>query len=225
MSGITDHMLFGIFIIVTTFYIGLFISRKLKTPLANPLLISVILCLIVLRTFHISYDSFYQGGQFVNMFVFPATVAIGVSIYRQMKILKKEFIPIFLGCLLSSLCSMGTTLALCKVFGLDEKITMSLLPKSITTAIALDVSTRLNGVTSVTLLVVMLSGILGAVINPLIIKALRFKDAVAVGVAMGSVSHAIGTAKAMELGELEGTVSGVSIGVTGLITVVITIFL
>lgn len=225
MSNITSNPLFGIMLTVVSFYIAGEISRKVKTPLANPLLIATLLCAAVMKVFHISYEDYIEGAQFVSMFLLPSTAMLGLSVYRQRKVLKEQFLPVVAGCFCGSVLSMVSTVVLCRVFLPDEVMVHSLLPKSVTTAIALDISEQLGGVDTITLTAVIVCGIGGAVIHPLVIKALHLKDSVATGVAMGTASHAIGTAKALEMGEVEGAVSGVSMGVAGICTVIIALFL
>ncbi len=225
MSNIVTNPLFGIVLTVFSFYLAGGISKKIKTPLANPLLIATIICIIILKTFKISYEDYMEGAQFVSMFLVPATAMLGLSIYRQRKILKEQFIPIVAGCFVGSLISMGSTVVLCRVFALHSDMMYSLLPKSVTTAIALDVSEQLGGLRSITLMAVILCGIGGAILHPIVIRILRLKDPVAIGVSIGTASHAIGTAKALEIGEIEGAVSGVAMGVAGICTVIIALFL
>lgn len=225
MSSILSSPLFGIFLTIFSFYIGGGISKKLKTPLANPLLLATIICIVVTKALNISYEDYMEGAQFVSMFLVPVTAMLGLSIYRQRKILKEQFLPIVAGCLAGSLLSMGSTVLLCRIFVVRDDLMRSLLPKSVTTAIALDISDQLGGLRSVTLMAVIICGIGGAIIHPMIIKILKLKDKVAIGVAFGTASHAIGTAKALEIDEVEGAVSGVAMGVAGICTVIIALFI
>ena len=225
MNSILSSAFFGIFLTIFSFYIGGGISKRIKSPFANPLLLATIICIAVMKLLHVSYDDYMEGAQFVSMFLVPVTAMLGLSIYRQRKILKEQFLPIVVGCLFGSLLSMGSTVVLCRILVLHDDIMCSLLPKSVTTAIALDISDQLGGLRSVTLMAVIICGIGGAIIHPLIIKLLRLKDQVAIGVAFGTASHAIGTAKALEIGEVEGAVSGVAMGVAGICTVIIALFI
>lgn len=225
MDNIVANPLFGVFLTVFCFYVGGKISGRFGTPLANPLLIASILCIAVLKIFGISYEDYMAGGQFISMFLVPATAMLGLSVYRQRKVLKEQFWPIVVGCFAGSVLSMVSTVVLCRVLVLDQDLMHSLLPKSVTTAIALDISGQLGGIDTITLMAVIVCGIGGAVIHPFIIRILQLKDPVAVGVAFGTSSHAIGTSKALEMGEIQGAVSGVSMGVAGICTVIIALFL
>lgn len=225
MNELYSNPLFGLFLTMISFYIGNRISARFHTPVANPLLIAAIICTGILKILHIPYEDYMKGASFVSMFLVPVTAMLGLAIYRQRKILKEEFFPILAGCLAGSLISMGSTVVLCRWFLIRTDILKSLLPKSVTTAIALDISSQLGGIQSVTLIAVIACGVFGAIIHPFIIKILRLKDPVATGVAFGTASHAIGTSKALEIGEVEGAVSGVAMGVAGICTVIIALFL
>lgn len=225
MSNLASNPFFGIFLTIFSFYLAGAIAKKVKNPIANPLLIATIICIAVLKLFHISYNDYMEGAQFVSLFLVPVTAMLGLSIYRQRKVLKEQFLPIVMGCLVGSFLSMGSTVLLCRMLSVNSDIMCSLLPKSVTTAIALDISEQLGGLRSVTLMAVIICGIGGAIIHPMIIKMLRLKDPVAIGVAFGTASHAIGTTKALEIGEVEGAVSGVAMGVAGICTVIIALFL
>ena len=216
---------FGLFLTVGSFYVGDLAAKKVKSPLANPLLIAMIICVAVLKLFHIPYEDYMKGAQYVTFFLVPVTAMLGLSIYRQRKVLKEEFFPIVIGCLGGSLLSMGSTVILCRMLALNSEMLYSLLPKSVTTAIAIDVSSQLGGLKSVTMMAVVICGTVGAILHPIIIRALRLKDPVAIGVAFGTASHAVGTAKALEIGEVEGAVSGVAMGVAGICTVMIALFI
>lgn len=225
MRELYSNPLFGLFLTTGSFYIGSKLSAKFHTPVANPLLIAAAICIAVLKIFEIPYEDYMEGAEVVSMFLVPVTAMLGLAIYRQRKVLKEEFFPILIGCLMGSLLSMGSAVILCRAFFLRSNIIHSLLPKSVTTAIALDVSEQLGGIRSITLIAVIACGVLGAIIHPFIIKILRLKDPVATGVAFGTASHAIGTSKALEIGEIEGAVSGVAMGVAGICTVIIALFL
>ncbi|MEE0252565.1 MAG: LrgB family protein [Acutalibacteraceae bacterium] len=147
------------------------------------------------------------------------------SIYLQLKVLKKYWLPILVGCLTSCIVSIGSTIGLCKLFGLDNTLTNSLIPRSVTTPIAMSVSEKLGGISGITVAAVIITGIFGAVAAPLLAKLLHIKNPVGVGVGLGCSCHAIGTARALELGEIQGAMSSIALGVAGMMTVVISLFL
>ena len=135
MSEIWSNPLFGVLLTVFSFYIGGQVSKKIKSPIANPLLIAMVICVLVMKVLHISYDDYMEGAQFVSMFLVPVTAMLGLSIYRQRAVLKEQFFPIVIGCLLGSILSMGSTVILCRMLVMHEEMIYSLLPKSVTTAI------------------------------------------------------------------------------------------
>ena len=206
---------------ILTYEIGILIQKRVKNPIANPLLIAMLLMIGILVATGTPVETYNTGGSFISMCLSPATVVLAVPIFRQMEVLKRNLLPILAGALVGSLVSMGSVFALCRLFGLEDKLTASLLPKSITTAIAQDVSSVLGGIPSVTVICVCLTGILGAIALPSFLKLVRISDPVATGIAIGTASHAVGTSRAIQLGETEGAMSGLAIGIAGIITAVL----
>ena len=225
MSAVYASPMFGILLCVFTFEIGRFLSRKLKTPLANPLLIAIALSIAYLQVFRVPLEDFQTGGKMISMFLAPSTAVIAVSIYSQLDVLKKNFLPILAGCFTGAVTSIVSVVALCRVFGLSDELTASLIPKSVTTPIAMEVARQQGGIVSITVAAVIVTGIMGAIFAPVLIKIFRVKDPVEAGIAIGTCSHALGTTKAIEIGEVEGAMSGIAIGVTGIITVLLAMFL
>ena len=225
MMQFTDSYLFGIVLSIAAFMLGVWLNRKTKLPLFNPLLIAVMLIVAVLLLFGIPLDNFRKGAQFISVFLAPATASLAVSIYNQRKILGQYFAPVVIGCFAGSVASMVSAYLLCKAFGLEDALVATMLPKSVTTPIAMGICEGLGGIVPVTVAAVILTGIVGAMTAPLMVKLFRVKGPIAQGVAIGTCSHAIGTTKAMEMGELQGAMSSIAIGVAGLITVVLSLFL
>lgn len=224
MNKLTASPLFGVFLCIVTFAVGQWINKKTKIPLLNPLLIAVALSIAVLQAFHIPLENFNQGGDLVSLFLGPATAVLALAVYRQLAVLKKHFLPILAGCTVGSLVSMGSAALLCKALRLDEALTAAMIPKSVTTPIAMEISRAHGGLVAVTVAAVVLTGILGAIFAPLLIKLFHITEPVAQGVAIGASSHAVGTTKAVELGEVQGAMSGIAIGVCGIITVLLSLF-
>lgn len=225
MKDIFSSPMFGIVLCIFTYKAALYVNQKLKTPLANPLVIAISFIIIILKVFNISLADFQQGGDIISMFLAPATVALALSIYRQIKVLKKYFLPIIAGCFGGCITSMSSVYFLCKLFKLDEKIIASMLSKSVTTPIAIEITNQLGGIAPITVAAVIVTGIMGAVLAPTLIKFFHIDNSIAAGVAIGASSHAVGTSKAIEIGEIEGAMSGVSIVVSGIITVILSIFI
>jgi len=224
MSEVYASPFFGIFLSILTFEIGVWINKKTRSAVANPLLIAVILCILVIKIFRIPLESYYVGGDLITVFLGPATAVLALSIYSQFALLKKYFLPILLGTITGSLVSVSSAYLLCKLFHLDDVLTRSMLTKSVTTPFAIAISKNIGGIPSVAVAAVVMTGILGSVFAPLLIRLFHVKNPVAAGVAIGTSSHAVGTSKAIELGETEGAMSGIAIGMAGIVTVIISLF-
>lgn len=216
---LADAAFFGMFLTLATYVFGTWLKKKFKTAVFNPILISVGLTIIILSGFHIGYDTYLQGAGYISYFLTPATVALAVPLYEQFEILKKNLTAVLCGIFSGVLASMLSVLGLSVLFSLSHEEYVTFLPKSITTAIGLGVSEELGGYAAVTVAVIILTGILGNVIAEAFLKLARVTEPIAKGIAIGSASHAIGTAKAMEMGEVEGAMSSLSIVVSGIMTV------
>lgn len=216
-------MVVGTVLSLIVFKLSVFLYQKVQSPLLNPLLVTAILIIVMLSVFNIPLNSYEQSVQIISFLLGPATVALAYSVYRQRRILKEHFIPIVAGCLVGSIVSMASAYGLCELLGLGDQLAVSFVPKSVTTPIAISLSQQLGGITSITVAAVIVTGILGAIFSPLMSRIFHVHDSVARGVAIGTCSHAVGTTKALEMGSLEGAMSGVSIAVSGLLTTVIVI--
>ncbi|MDU5107174.1 LrgB family protein [Clostridium sp.] len=219
MEILTENILFGIIISLLAFEAGLLIYKKTKFPLFNPLLIAIALVISFLLIFKIDVDVYNKGGQFINMFLGPATVVLAVPLYKQFHLLKKHLLPILIGILIGSSIGISSVILLANIFGLEKVLTISLLSKSVTTPIGIEITNQLGGLAPVTVLSIVISGIIGSIIGPLLCKKFKINDKVAIGIALGTASHAVGTSKALELGETEGAMSSLSIGIAGIMTV------
>lgn len=219
MEILTENALFGIIISLLAFEAGLLIYKKTKFPLFNPLLIAIALVISFLLVFNIDVDIYNKGGQFINMFLGPATVVLAVPLYKQLNLLKKYLLPILVGILLGSSIGISSVILLANIFGFEKVLTMSLLSKSVTTPIGIEITKQLGGLAPVTVLSIIISGIIGSILGPLLCKKFKINNKVAIGIAIGTASHAVGTTKALELGETEGAMSSLSIGIAGIMTV------
>lgn len=218
MSVLTESPFFGVALTVAAYWLGTKIQKKTGLVICNSIIIAVALLIAVLSVFHIPYEAYYQGGGIINMLLGPATACMAVTVYAKLDLLKKNWLPVLLGCLAGTVTSIGSILVMCRLFGLDAAMTASLLPKSVTTPIATAVSEGHGGIVSITVAAVIFTGILGNLAAPFLVKLFRVRDPLAAGLGIGACSHAIGTAKALELGETEGAMSGLAIGVCGIIT-------
>ena len=218
-----DSVFFGVFISVVTYEIGALIKRKWNVATFNPLLISIALIIVFLILFDVDYDTYDFGAQYLSYFLTPATVALAVPLYEQIEPLKNNWKAIIAGIFSGALTSALCVLILSIVMGLDHKQYVTLLPKSITTAIGMGLSEELGGIVTITVAVIVVTGVIGNMFAEQICKLFHSTDPVAKGIAIGSSAHAMGTAKAMEMGEIEGAMSSLSIAVSGLLTVVVSL--
>ena len=221
MNAIINSPLFGILLSLVAFEIGTIISKKWKHTLLNPLLIANVLIVGFLLTTGISLESYNVGGNYIAVMLSPATVVLAIPLYRQISSLKKYWKPILAGILTGSLTSIACVLFFGKLLNLGDTLTRSLLPKSITIPMGSVVSEQIGGIPSVTIIAITITGITGAVAAPAICKLCRIKHSVAQGVAIGTASHALGTSRAMEIGEVQGAMSSLSIGLAGLFTAIV----
>lgn len=221
MSALLNTPVFGILLSVAAFEIGIIVSRKTKNPLLNPLLIAIILVILFLMGLDIPKEQYDLGGSFILFFLGPATVVLAVPLYKQIELLKKDLVPILIGISVGSATSIISVILLSRLFHVDLSVAVSMLPKSVTTAIGMEISKEIGGIVSLSVAVIVLTGITGAVIGPGLLKLFRISDDVAQGIAIGTASHAVGTSKAMELGETQGAMSGLSIGIAGIATVIL----
>lgn len=218
-----DSVFFGVFISIVTYEIGALIKRKWNVAIFNPLLISIALIIIFLILFDVDYDTYEFGAKYLSYFLTPATVALAVPLYEQIEPLKHNWKAIIAGILSGALTSALCVLILSVIMGLDHKQYVTLLPKSITTAIGMGLSEELGGIVTITVAVIVVTGVIGNMFAEQICKIFHIVDPVAKGIAIGSSSHAMGTSKAMEMGEIEGAMSSLSIAVSGLLTVVVSL--
>lgn len=215
-----QSLFFGVVISVLGYELGLFLKKKLKWAICNPLLISIAVVMLVLVVFDIPYETYNQGAVYLSYLLTPATVCLAIPLYEQVELLKKHAWAILAGLLSGVFSGIICVLVLSHLFKLDHAQYVTLLPKSITTAIGMGVSEELGGYVTITVAVIIVTGILGNVIAELVCRMFKIEEPVAKGIAIGSAAHAVGTAKAMELGEIEGAMSSLSIAVAGLLTVI-----
>ena len=215
-----DSLFFGVAVSVLAYQVGMLVKKKWKLAVFNPLLISIILVMAVLLIFHVDYETYNEGAKYLSYLLTPATVCLAIPLYEQLEQLKKNVKAIVAGILSGVVTSLCSVLILALAFGLSHEEYVTLLPKSITTAIGMGVSEELGGIVTITVAVIIVTGVLGNIIAELVCKIFRIHEPVARGIAIGSASHAIGTARALEMGEVEGAMSSLSIAVSGLLTVI-----
>ena len=215
-----NSVFFGAVISLVAYEAGLLLKKKFKLAILNPLLIGTICVIGFLLIFRIDYEEYNEGAKYISYLLTPATVCLAVPLYQQLNLLKKNLKAVAAGILSGVLTSILSVLGLSYLFGLSHDMYVTLLPKSITTAIGMGVSEELGGIVTITVAVIIITGVLGNIIADVVYRVFRIKEPVAKGLALGTASHAIGTAKAMEMGPVEGAMSSLAIAVAGLLTVI-----
>lgn len=218
---ISESAYFGVAVSLLGYEIGLVLRKRLKHPLANPLLISIVLVMLALVALGVDYQAYYAGAKYLSWLLTPATVCLAVPLYEKLALLRRNLKAVAAGIASGVLASLCSVFLLSKLFGLTHEQYVTLLPKSVTTAIGMGVSEELGGVVPVTVAAITVTGILGNVLAEAIFRLFRIRHPVARGLALGTASHAIGTSRAMELGEAEGAMSSLAIAVAGLMTVIL----
>ncbi len=217
---LADSVCFGAVLNLIAYEAGLFMKKKFKLSILNPLLIANVCVMVVLLLFKVEYQHYNEGAKYISYLLTPATVCLAVPLYQQLELLKKNLKAVAGGITAGVLASLISVLLLAKLFSLSHEQYVTLLPKSITTAIGMGISEELGGIQTITVAVIIVTGILGNVIAEFVCKFFRIEEPIAKGLALGTASHAIGTAKAMVLGKIEGAMSSLAIAVAGLLTVI-----
>lgn len=212
--------LFPLVLSLGSYQIGLWCQKKTKSPLCNPLLIATLLSIGVLLLTDFDLQVYQSGSSWITWLLTPATVSLAVPLYDQLKAFKKDLGAILTGVAAGTVASLGSIALLCALFRLDSLLTISLLPKSVTTAIGVALTESAGGISSLTSAAIILTGILGNLTGSFLCKLLRITDPIAQGVGFGTASHVIGTSRANEIGTLTGAVSSLSLAVAGILTAV-----
>ncbi len=220
MTFFEQSVFFGVAVSLMAYGLGVLLQKKCRLALFNPLLISVIVTVAVLVTARIDYDVYYEGAKYLSYLLTPATVCLAVPLYEKLSLLKQNWKAIFAGIFSGVVTTLCSVLVMSRLFGLTHEEYVTLLPKSITTAIGMGVSEELGGYVTLTVAMIIITGIFGNVVAVAVCRLFRITDPIAKGIGIGSAAHALGTAKALEIGEVEGAMSSLSIVVAGLLTVV-----
>ena len=222
MNGLLETSLyFGMALSVGSYLAALQLKKRLKWAVLNPLLVSSVLVIGFLSVFRIDYQTYYEGAKYLSYLLTPATVCLAIPLYKQLELLKEHWTAVFAAIGSGVAASAFSVFCLVKLLGLGHEDYVTLLPKSITTAIGMGVSEEAGGIVSLTVAAIILTGVAGSVMAELIFKAAGIRHPVAKGLALGTSAHAVGTSKALEMGEIEGAMSSLSIAVAGLLTVIL----
>lgn len=213
-------MFAGVTLSLISYIAGIELKKKFKLGIFNPLLVSIVICIAVLIIGDVDYEVYNEGAKYISYLLTPATVCLAIPLYEQWRLLKENFKAVVFGLVAGVVTSLITVLALSLLMGLTHKEYVTLLPKSITTAIGMAVSEELGGYVTITVAVIIVTGVIGNMIGELVCKIFKITEPISKGLSFGSAAHAIGTAKAIEIGEVEGAMSSLAIAVSGILTVV-----
>ncbi len=211
----------GVTISLISYALGSWLKKKFGFGFFNPLLISIVVTILVLVSCNVSYETYNEGAKYLSWLLTPSTVCLAIPLYEEWELLKKNAKAVILGVFSGVITSLITVFVLSKMMGLSHENYVTLLPKSITTAIGMGVSEELGGYVTITVAVIVITGVIGNILGEFICKIFRIHEPISKGLALGTAAHAIGTAKAMELGDVEGAMSSLSIAVAGVFTVVL----
>lgn len=215
-----NSVYFGIVLSLASYGVGMFLKKRFKYAFLNPLLIAVIITIAVLVVGHVDYDVYYNGAQYISFLLTPATICLAVPLYEKFELLKKNYKAIMIGIGTGVVASLTSVLVLANIFNLGHGEYVTFLPKSVTTAIGMGVSEELGGDISVTAAVIIVTGVIGSIVAEKLCKVFKITEPIAKGIGIGSAAHAIGTSKAMEMGDTEGAMGSLSIVVAGILTVI-----
>ena len=214
-----NSMFAGVTLSLLAYIAGSLLKKKFKLGVFNPLLISIVISIGVLVAGDIDYEVYNEGAKYLSYLLTPATVCLAIPLYEQWELLKKNVKAVVAGLVAGVITSITTVFVLSLIMGLSHEEYVTLLPKSITTAIGMGVSEELGGYVTITVAVIIVTGVLGNIMGELVCKIYKINEPISKGLAFGSASHAIGTARAMEIGEIEGAMSSLAIAVSGILTV------
>ena len=218
---LNESMFFYTFITLLFYLITAFLQKKTKRAWLNPLLLTIVFIVIMLTAFDIKYESYKSGTGIITYLLTPATVCLAVPLYEKLSLLKKNIAAIFIGIFSGVITSALCIFLVVATFNLDSTVAATFLPKSVTTAIGIGIATELGGISALAAISIIITGVVGNIFAESICRLFRITDPIAIGAAIGTSSHACGTAKALQMGQTEGAVSGLAVAVAGIMTVVV----
>lgn len=221
INTLSVALFFGAALTMIAFSIGLIVQKKFKLKILNPIIISVAMIIIFLKLTGISYDTYNKGAQLISVFLTPATVCLAVPLYEKLQLLKDNLLAVLGGIFAGVAANLLTVWGVCVAFNLDKTIFATMAPKSITTAIGMALSQETGGIVNITVAMIVLTGNTGYLLAEAMIRICKIKSPVAKGIAIGTSTHVLGTSKAVELGDVEGAMSGLAVAVAGIITVIV----
>lgn len=213
--------LFILTLVVGSYLGALGLYKKTRVPLLHPLLTSILFIIAILKAFEIEYDTFKDGSRIIHFMLGPSVVALGYVLYEQMQYIKGNVVSILTAIFVGAIVGIVSVIAIGKLMGADATLIATLQPKSVTTPIAMGIAEKAGGIPSLTAVIVVVVGIFGSIVGPFVMKALGIESRIAKGLAMGASSHGVGTAAALQLGAVEGALSGLAIGLMGIMTAIL----
>ena len=220
MELLTGSVYFGVALTLSMFMLAVLINRRWPNPFTTPLFLATVFVVIILLSSGVSYGDYNRGAGYITYFLVPVTVCFAVPMYRQLPLLRRHAAAILMAMLVGVVCSVMSVCMICIIFGLGDVIAKSLVSISVTTAIAIGITEKLGGVVALTVSSVIVTGILGASISDVVCRAIGLRSPIARGLAIGNASHAAGTAKAMQMGPVEGAMSSLAIVLSGVLTAI-----
>lgn len=221
MNFLRESLYAGFVISLLAYLAGMWLKKKFKWAILNPLLVSIVIIIAILVVLRIDYATYQHSAGYISYLLTPATVCLAIPLYKQLNLLKQNMVAVTTAIVTGVLTSAATIYVMCRLLGLGHQYYVTILPKSITTAIAMGVSEEAGGIVIMTVVCIIITGIFGNIISETVFKILRITQPIAKGLALGTSAHAIGTARALEMGEVEGAMSSLSIAVAGLLTVIV----
>lgn len=221
MHSLVHSEIFDLALVVGTYIAATLLYKKTHLSLLHPLLTSIFVIIVILEVLDIKYESFQQGSHLIHFMLGPSVVALGYVLFEQMKYLKGNVVSILTSVFVGAIVGIISVIAIGKLIGADQSLIATLQPKSVTTPIAMGISEKNGGIPSLTAVIVVAVGIFGSIVGPAVMKVLGIESRIAKGLALGASSHGVGTAAAIQLGAVEGALSGLAIGLMGIMTAIL----
>lgn len=221
MTSLLNSEIFILTLVIGVYLLAVWLYRKTKLNLLNPLLVSIPVLVVVTHVLGISYESFEKGSRIISFMLGPTVVVLGYLLYEQVAHLRENAVSIITSVFVGCVTGILSVIFIARYFGADHALIVSLEPKSVTTPIAMSIAEKSGGIPSIAAVVVIVVGIFGGIVGPFVLEKLGISSKIARGLALGSAAHGLGTARAMELGTIEGAISGLAIGVMGIMTAIL----
>lgn len=221
MTSLLNSEIFILTLVIGVYLLAMWLYRKTKLNLLNPLLVSIPVLVIITHVLGISYESFEKGSRIISFMLGPTVVVLGYLLYEQVAHLRENAVSIITSVFVGCVTGILSVIFIARYFGADHALIVSLEPKSVTTPIAMSIAEKSGGIPSIAAVVVIVVGIFGGIVGPFVLEKLGISSKIARGLALGSAAHGLGTARAMELGTIEGAISGLAIGVMGIMTAIL----